>query len=108
MSDAPAKPLPVKYQHVSRRRYLCYTCPTPCNPRPDPVLPESKCPLAEPRWPAVSQFGLGDLVEVASKPIAKALRLPCLNPDGTLKPDSGCAKRKEILNHLIPNLNPLK
>ena len=43
---------------------------------------------------------LGDRVEQFLKPVAKLLKLPCLNPDGALKPDSGCAKRRDWLNEL--------
>ncbi len=45
-------------------------------------------------------LGLGDLVEKAAKPIAKALRLDCLDERGELKPESKCAKRKRWLNRL--------
>jgi hypothetical protein len=44
--------------------------------------------------------GLGDLVETAAKPIAKALKLDCLDSSGNLKPESGCAKRKAALNRI--------
>jgi len=43
---------------------------------------------------------LGDMVESLAKPIAKALRMPCLDKDGKLKPESGCAKRRDALNKL--------
>lgn len=46
--------------------------------------------------------GLGDIVERAVKPIAKMLRLPCLDKDGTLRPASPCAKRRNALNKLVP------
>jgi hypothetical protein len=45
-------------------------------------------------------LGPGDLVERLAKPLAKALRLSCLDAQGNLKPDSGCAKRKAALNRL--------
>lgn len=45
-----------------------------------------------------SRLRLGDKVERAVKPIAKALGLPCLDKDGNLKPDSPCAKRRDKLN----------
>jgi len=41
---------------------------------------------------------LGDKVESVIKPVARALRLKCLDADGKLKPDSGCAKRRDRLN----------
>lgn len=46
--------------------------------------------------------GAGDLVEVIAKPIAKALRLPCLDAQHQLRPSSPCAKRREALNRLLP------
>jgi hypothetical protein len=42
--------------------------------------------------------GLGDLVELLAKPIAKALGLPCLDERSRLRPDSPCAKRRNALN----------
>ena len=49
-------------------------------------------------------IGFGDIVERLAKPIAKALRLPCLDKAGNLKPESGCAKRRDKLNkvRLLP------
>jgi hypothetical protein len=44
--------------------------------------------------------GLGDMVERAVKPFAKAIRHPCLQPDDTLRPGSPCAKIKAALNKL--------
>ena len=44
--------------------------------------------------------GLGDKVEALVKPIAKALKLPCLDKTGKLRPDSPCAKRRDRLNKL--------
>jgi hypothetical protein len=43
---------------------------------------------------------IGDRVERLVKPIAKALKLQCLDADGKLKPSSGCAKRRDKLNAL--------
>jgi hypothetical protein len=45
-------------------------------------------------------IGLGDIVEKLAKPIAKALRMPCLDKNGNLKPESGCGKRKKLLNRI--------
>lgn len=47
--------------------------------------------------------GLGDKVEAWAKPIAKALGLGCLDKSGKLKPQSGCAKRRDMLNRALPN-----
>ena len=44
--------------------------------------------------------GLGDTVERLVKPIAVAFKLNCLDEYQRLKPDSGCAKRREKLNRL--------
>lgn len=44
--------------------------------------------------------GLGDRVERAVKPFAKAIRHPCLQPDDTLRPGSPCDKIKRALNRL--------
>ena len=59
----------------------------PENPR---LIPE------EPR-------GLGDVVETVFKPIARALGADCIDPESqTLKPESGCAKRRDNLNKAVP------
>lgn len=42
--------------------------------------------------------GLGDIVEMIAKPIAKALRLSCLDEANKLRPASPCAKRRNRLN----------
>lgn len=42
--------------------------------------------------------GLGDLVEVAVKPVARALRLKCLDDAGQLRPESKCAQRRDKWN----------
>lgn len=46
--------------------------------------------------------GLGDLVERAAKPIAKALKMSCLDEKGQLKPVSPCGKRRDALNARFP------
>jgi hypothetical protein len=43
---------------------------------------------------------LGDKIESLVKPIAKALKLPCLDGKGKLKPSSPCAKRRDKINQL--------
>ena len=40
----------------------------------------------------------GDVVERVAKPVAKALKLDCLDANARLKPESPCAKRKRMLN----------
>lgn len=54
------------------------------------------------------RHGLGDMVERLAKPIAKALKLPCLDSGGHLKPDSGCGRRRDALNRLGRKLRLLK
>lgn len=45
--------------------------------------------------------GLGDLVAAVATPIARALRLPCIDPaTNQLRPESVCAQRRETLNRL--------
>lgn len=45
--------------------------------------------------------GLGDIVHAVATPIARALKLPCIDPaTKQLRPESGCAKRREYLNSL--------
>lgn len=51
------------------------------------------------RWRV--QVRLGDLVERALKPAARALRLRCLDKSGRLRAGSRCARRKEALNRLL-------
>jgi hypothetical protein len=50
-----------------------------------------------------NRTGLGDRIERAVKPVARALRLKCLDEAGNLKPDSGCAKRRDAFNRRFPN-----
>lgn len=49
---------------------------------------------ARPRPP----MGLGDMVEKAAKPIAKALKMDCLDQNDQLKPASPCWKKRAWLN----------
>jgi len=46
--------------------------------------------------------GLGTVIEQAVKPIAKALKLPCLDAQSRLKPGSPCARRRDALNRAFP------
>lgn len=49
----------------------------------------------------MDKMGLGDLVALVATPIARALKLPCIDPaTKELRPESGCAKRKAKLNQL--------
>jgi hypothetical protein len=87
-----------------------FPCPlgapiSPANGLPRP-LGSTTVPVAPsgvpPDGSAQSRRGLGDIVEAAAKPIAKALKLPCLDRAGRLKPRSGCAQRRDTLNDLFP------
>jgi len=47
--------------------------------------------------------GLGDVVAAVATPVARALRLPCVDPQTQqLRPESPCARRKERLNAAVP------
>lgn len=50
--------------------------------------------------PKSTAKGLGDCVEQIAKPIAKLLGLDCLDAQGMLRVDSGCAKRRDRLNDM--------
>lgn len=42
---------------------------------------------------------VGDKIASMATPIARALRLPCIDPETReLRPESGCAQRREMLN----------
>jgi hypothetical protein len=47
-----------------------------------------------------SGLGLGDRIERIVKPIAVALKAPCLDEEKRLKTESPCAKRRDVLNKL--------
>lgn len=82
------------------RREACRTCPTPCKPLPVITDESAKCPLEPSRWPDGS--GLGSLLEMIAKPIAVSLKLKCVDEKGALRPDSGCAQRRDWLNRRFP------
>ncbi len=46
--------------------------------------------------------GVGDIVHVVVKPIAKVINSPCLDKDGNLIPDSPCGKKVTSLNKKFP------
>ena len=45
-------------------------------------------------------LGLGDRIEKLVKPLAVALKMPCLDEEKKLKPESPCGKRRDKLNEL--------
>lgn len=59
---------------------------------------KATCPID--RWK--NPFMLGDAVEKAVKPLAVVLGLPCIDEKGKLRPESGCAKRRDALNRMFP------
>jgi hypothetical protein len=62
---------------------------------PGPGAVAAATSVAKPR-------GLGDLVEAAVKPVAKALGLSCLDANYHLRPGTPCAKRRDALNRKVP------
>jgi len=47
--------------------------------------------------------GLGDRIAAVATPIARVLRLPCIDPaTGQLRPEAGCSKRRKQLNERFP------
>lgn len=52
------------------------------------------------RGPKADVKGLGDRVEQFAKPVARLLGMKCLDAQGRLKADSGCAKRRDRLNDM--------
>jgi hypothetical protein len=52
--------------------------------------------------------GLGDKIASIATPIARALKMPCIDPKtGKLRPTSGCAKMKARLNAGMPLKNAM-
>lgn len=57
--------------------------------------------------PARKPLGLGDVVAKVATPIAKALSLPCIDPETkAVKSNSPCDQKKNALNRVLPNVNP--
>ncbi len=50
-------------------------------------------------------FGFGDMVASIATPVARILRLPCIDPaTNQLRLESPCAKRKAKMNQMVPNI----
>jgi len=49
---------------------------------------------------ACPYFRLGEKIERLVKPVAKLLKLPCLDAAGKLKPQSPCGQRRQALDRL--------
>lgn len=61
--------------------------------------PELERPLARPVVPPAVPFGLGDAVAVLATPIARVLKMDCIDQvTKKLRPESLCAKRKAAMN----------
>ncbi len=91
---------------INHRRELCQRCKTPCEFQNNEVFRaegDNVCPIG--KWMAFQTFvkakikGLGDVVEKLADPIA---RLSDRVFKTKIKGCSACAKRKEMLNHLVP------
>lgn len=46
----------------------------------------------------------GTAIEHLVKPIGRALNLPCYDEQGQLKPESGCAKRRDGINNFADSI----
>lgn len=98
----------VPYNIFNARSEQCVRCPTPCEFQKDEAFRTSgdnACPIG--KWMDYKLYvrnkagmrGLGDAVAFLAEPIAGALDATV----GTkLKGCSACAKRKEMLNQLLP------
>jgi hypothetical protein len=100
-------PAVIPVEVVEVRKEICGRCPTPCGAIPPPEDPCSQCPLKPRRWGpygrcrhgAAPPLGLGDAVAAIATPIARALKLPCIDPaTKQLRPESPCSKKKNFLN----------
>ena len=100
---------PLPSEVVDIRRHLCAVAG--CTHAPAFTDPCAVCPaghwgqwtrdcaqLAPAPASLLQRLQLGTRLERAVKPIAKALRLPCLDKGGALKPKSPCAKKRDWLN----------
>lgn len=73
------------------------------------TLAGSELTIDDAKWqalqPAQKSIGLGDAIAAVATPIARALKLSCIDPvTKQLRPDSGCAQRKAALNRIVPKL----
>ena len=46
-------------------------------------------------------MNIGTNIEKLAKPIAKALKLDCIDASGNLKPESKCAKARDALDEVL-------
>lgn len=95
--------------NISNYRWeLCRTCKTPCEHQNDAGFRaegNNLCPIG--RWKQYQLYvkakwkGLGDAVASVAQPIAGAIDMATRGRT-KLKGCSACAKRKEMLNQLLP------
>ncbi len=94
--------------HISNhRREICNACPTPCEFQKSQefrAVAENACP--QQKWQPFLTFkraepikGAGDLVAAVAQPIAGAIDKVFKTK---VKTCSACAKRREMLNMLVP------
>lgn len=106
----------MKRGEIQVRRDICADCTRKCAVRdtinhedpcagcPDGVYHEhSDC---DPSSPAPI-LGLGDLIHAVALPIARAIRMACVDPDTKkLRPYSPCAARRKKMNEVFPFTSP--
>ena len=62
-------------------------------------VPEAEFQAEQAKAAPPAPRGLGDMVAAIATPIARALGLPCVDPQTSeLRPESPCAQRKAALN----------
>jgi hypothetical protein len=107
--------------HLETYRWgVCQKCSAPCDQQNNPDWRRAECaecPLL--KWhrygkcvtaPTTPQpvRGLGDLVHAVAMPIARALHLPCVDPQTKkLRPESPCAARRKKMNETVPFTKPI-
>jgi hypothetical protein len=89
------------------RQDICGACKTPCHQKDDDNYhrdPCASCPLTPRLWGQFEKcknFGLGDAIAKIANPIAQVID----SAIGTrISTCGGCAKRREALNKIIPDL----
>lgn len=96
------------------RRDICKDCKLACDVRAainhaDPCAEcpfrvfhrHSDCGKSDPREDIIR--GAGDIIHAIALPIARVLRLPCVDPDTKkLRPESPCAARRKDWNQKLP------
>lgn len=52
------------------------------------------------KYGPIPDIRLGSMIELLAKPMAQLMKLPCLDEKGQLRPESGCAKRRDRMNNI--------